>query len=288
MLAVPDSKLDYLHAKLAIDRLIDPSINIAAATREVDQLTVAARNLAGATDNERIKMGVIRRVIYEAGPWNGNRPFTYDLVDPLGEKIHDNLLTTYLATRQGNCVSMPILFLILADRLGLNVSLATAPEHVFVRYTNPEGRVFDVETTSGANAARDEWYREKMPMSDRAVESGLYLRTLSRRENVALFASVEVRNLLEAGRYDDAVTAAAVVLKSAPRDADLLVMEGSAYGHMLNDEFIRKYPSQSAIPANLYPRYAMLGERNAALIDQAEALGWRPPDGQPLGAPHSK
>lgn len=35
------------------------------------------------------------------------------------------LLSRYLDSRRGDCVSMPILFLILADRLGLDVSLST-------------------------------------------------------------------------------------------------------------------------------------------------------------------
>ena len=67
----------------------------------------------------------------ESGPLNVdsayNRPFTYDLKDPLGQQVRSKMLSTYVRTRKGNCVSMPVLFLIVADRLGLKVRLAAAP-----------------------------------------------------------------------------------------------------------------------------------------------------------------
>jgi hypothetical protein len=71
---------------------------------------------------------------------------------------------------------MPILFLIIADRL--DVALVCAPNHIFVRYAAPDGHVFNLETTSGAHPARLDWFRQEMPMSDRALSSGLYMRSI--------------------------------------------------------------------------------------------------------------
>jgi len=151
---VPDRQLDYTSAKLAFDRLIDPAVDEAAIRRELDNLAAQARAIAGPHATDEAKLNAVRRVIYRTGTWNGQNPFSYDLADPLGLNVNNKLLSTYLRTRRGNCVSMPTLFLILADRLGLNVSFATAPLHMFIRYTDPQGRAFDIETTSGANLSK--------------------------------------------------------------------------------------------------------------------------------------
>lgn len=65
---------------------------------------------------------------------------------------------------------MPMVFLILADWLGLDVTLATAPGHVFLRYRTESGRVINIEATSGGHPARDQRFRERMPMTDLALK----------------------------------------------------------------------------------------------------------------------
>jgi regulator of sirC expression with transglutaminase-like and TPR domain len=137
---VPDSRLDYARAKLAFDRIIDPSLNAETTLAEVERLARNATAIAGPDATPQRKLAALRQVIYQSGVWNGNRPFSYDHADPLGINVRNKLLSTYLATRRGNCVSMPILFLLVGERMGLNLSLSTAPLHVFVRYTDPAGR----------------------------------------------------------------------------------------------------------------------------------------------------
>jgi len=65
------------------------------------------------------------------------------------------LLQRYLTTRRGNCITMPILFLALGQRLGLTMTLAEAPLHVFVKYTDDDGAVWNLEATSGGGVTRD-------------------------------------------------------------------------------------------------------------------------------------
>lgn len=96
---------------------------------------------------------------------------------------------------------MPILFLILADRLGLDLSLAMAAAHFFVRWRDEEGRTVNLETTSGANPARDIWLREAVGYTDRGVESGFYMRSLPRREAVAAMALTLVEHLMAERRF---------------------------------------------------------------------------------------
>ena len=207
------SSADTLTTQIAVDRLIDPSVDAQTTSATIDRLTLAAKQFAGPNPDDNHKFAAIRKVIYEAGPWNDNRPFSYDHADPLGSNYHNKLLSTYVKTRLGNCVSMPTLFLIIAERLGLNVAFSTAPLHVFIIYTTPKGTRVNVEATNGGHFERPTRYQETTPMSDRAIASGLYMRRLSHEEGVALQASTVVDALIAQGKYQEAVEVADVILK---------------------------------------------------------------------------
>jgi len=270
------AQTDYLDVAMTLDKLVDPASNTPATAALVNRLVDAARQMAGPKPTDSYKLAAIRKALYVAGPWNYNRAFSYDQADPLGQIGKNKLLSTYVKTRQGNCVSMPILFLIVADRMGLNVHLAAAPLHLFVRYTDASGADHNLEATSGGHEARTEWYRESLPMTDRAVASGIYMRTLSKRESIAEIATIIVEFLIDEHRYQEAIEVADVILAANPRDAYIMVKKGSAIAGLMKTEFTDKYPNPSLVPASLRPRYQMLAAANAKTFKNAEMLGWEP------------
>ncbi|HEV2078272.1 MAG TPA: transglutaminase family protein, partial [Allosphingosinicella sp.] len=189
VLSLPDDRLDYSEAKIAFDCAIDPSIDANAVRAELEAMEAKARELAGPSPDDDANLGALRKLIYESGPWNGHRPFNYDHHDPVGADGCNSVLASCLKTRLGNCVSMPVLFLILGERLGLHLSLALAPGHMLVRYQDQSGHILNLETTSGAFPARLEWLRQEMPMTDLALKNGVYMRSLPKREAVAQMAT---------------------------------------------------------------------------------------------------
>ncbi|WP_161782120.1 transglutaminase family protein [Erythrobacter longus] len=270
--------MSYERAKLTFDALIAPEQDEAAVRAEIDQLAIAATRI-GAGGNDIAELQAVRQVIYEAGAWNGNRPFVYDHDDPYGQTLRNKLLATYFDTRRGNCVSMPILQLIVAERLGLNVSLSTAPLHVFMRYTNPtNGRRIAIESTSGGHPARESEYFEQMGVTQAQVDSGIYLGVLTKRESIAVIASTVTEWLMSEGRYDEAIAVADVLLEYYPTDVHAMLTRGSAHGELLRTEFIERFPNPQLIPPALRPRFQMLASQNAAAFQQAEAWGWNGPE----------
>lgn len=265
---------DFLTAKIALDRLVDPSINPASVEKQVARLADEARKIAGPRASEGAKIDAVRKVIYQAGPWNDFRPFSYDQADPFGQDIRNKLLSTYLRTRRGNCISMPALFLIVGRRIGLNLTLTTAPLHVLVRYTRPGIHPFNIESTSGGSFARDAWYRQKFPMSDRSIQSGVYLRTHTDKQTIALMAHTVVEYLVSAGRNEEAISSADAILAINPRDAHTLTKKGTAIAELMKGEFFDKYPTPDLVPVHLRLRYAELARTNARAFADAEALGW--------------
>jgi hypothetical protein len=195
---------------------------------------------------------------------------------PAAATIAAKLLFHYLRTRLGNCVSMPVLFLILADRLGVDIGLGMAPMHFFLRFRDGNGGEVNLEATSGALPARDAWLREQRGIGEKAVASGLYLRKLGRRESVAAIALTLVEHLMAERRYEEALEAASLIAAHAPLNALAFAHQGQACFHLLRTQFLDPYRSEFLIPLPLRPRYATLLHRNRQAFAAAEALGWEP------------
>jgi regulator of sirC expression with transglutaminase-like and TPR domain len=276
MLGRPDARLDYLDAATTFDRLMDKNSNTSATEAMVARLTDAARQMAGPRPSDAYKLAAVRQAIYVGGAWNYNRAFSYDLADPLGMQLKSKMLSTYVRTRKGNCVSMPTLFLIVADRMGLKVRLGAAPLHLFVRYTDPVGAEHNLEATSGGHEGRIESYRASFPMTDLAIRSGIYMRTLSRRETVAAMASSVLDFLIDERRYQEASDVADSILAANPRDSYAMVKKGTAISGLMKAEYFDRYPNPTLIPPALRPRYAALAMANEKAFRDAEALGWEP------------
>lgn len=267
---------EFLAAKLALDSAVDPAVDTGEVRKEVASLISAARSFAGVGASEGAKIDAVRKVLYEPGPWNGHRPFAYDQSDPLGENVEHKLLPHYLKTRLGNCVTMPTLFMIVGRGIGLDLTLTTAPLHVLVRYSRPGLHPFNIEATSGGGFSRDAWYRQQFPMSDRAIESGLYLRTHTDQETVAVMATTVLDYLASVGRNEEAIKVADAILAANPKDGYTMVRKGSVIAAIMQKEFYSQYSAPAFIPARLRPRYAELAAANAKAFEDAQALGWEP------------
>jgi len=283
ILNAPIDEMSFARAKLAVDEFADSAVDEAATLAELDAMAAIVNKMLSTlppteavTDMEKMK--ALRAFIYEPGWWNGDKPFQYDLVDPFGQQPGAQRLTHYLSSKKGNCVSMPVLFLALGEKLGLKLTLSTAPLHLFVKFTDrATGKTWNLETTSGAGFTRDEHYRKITPMTDEAVANGVYLKTLSRREALALIATGVLDTLLATGRYEEAIAVADVLIEANSADAYALTKKGTAYYRLLERDFIRKYPKESDIPPAELPRAVELNRANAEAFSKAEALGWREP-----------
>jgi regulator of sirC expression with transglutaminase-like and TPR domain len=270
---------DLAGIKFTVDQMADPASDLDAASAELDRLTNALRRMAAGARTGAEKLTALKRLIYEPGTWNENRSFAYDMDDPLGKKPENRYLRKYLASRRGNCVTMPILFVILGQRIGLTLTLAEAPLHLLVKYTDDSGASWNLEATSGGGFARDSHYREMLPMTDKAVEAGTYLRALSSEETAAIAASDVAVHYLHAGRYEQAVVTTRALLRHHPRSAYLLVLKGAAYAQILRRDFIGKYQRESDMTPEIEAYGEMIYAENLAAFAQAEALGWSERDG---------
>lgn len=112
-------------------------------------------------------------------------PFKYDYVDFKAEKDHRNFyITKCLATGYGQCNSLPGIYLVLAEALGAKAYLTLAPQHSFVKYLDNKGGIHNYEPTSNYKID-DKWYQDYFHLSKTAIQSGIYLDTLNKKQIIA-------------------------------------------------------------------------------------------------------
>ncbi len=277
LLNTHEDQIDFLEIKLVIDQIIDPTINIEEIKKHIDVMIQEIHAMGPFTTSLQ-KKDALRQYLYDKGSWNQSKVYTYDFDDPKGINIQNKLLGNYLKSREGNCVSMPILFLILGQKLGLNVTASTAPLHVLVKYTDDEtGYTFNLETTSGAHPARDIWYKEGFHISDLALKQGAYLDKLSKRETVAVMINTLLQYYFEQKMYGQVIALAKLMLKTYPKSVSAIIYISSAYNELLKEHNLWQYRIPSEVPEEKrrlfkYITYYLNGYHDVAL-----QLGWQPP-----------
>ena len=277
ILQTPEADIDLAKAKLTIDHMIDPGIDVAGTLAQLDAMAKELKAVLPAGASRRLTLDALRYHVYQASPWNGNRPFQYDLDDPFGANIRNKLLPTYLATHKGNCISMPMLFIILGQKLGVDVTASTAPNHVFVKYRDDEGKLYTLETTSGAGFTRDVWMRQQYPMTDEALASGIYMRALTKKETVVVMVGTLLEFYGQQGLQPQRIALSNLALEYDPKDVPAILHQHSAYLWFKNLT-INQYLTPDDMPADKRAMAMELEANLRTLYERAYALGWRPLD----------
>lgn len=130
-------------------------------------------------------------------------PFFYDFDDYKGEKDHRNFFVTKaFATGSGQCNSLPAVYLILAEQLGVQAYLSFVPHHALIMYRGNDGSWNNYEVTASTKLS-SKWYKEWLHIKTTAIQSGIYLKPLNKREVVANLA-IDLANgyVRKNGLYD--------------------------------------------------------------------------------------
>jgi tetratricopeptide (TPR) repeat protein len=111
----------------------------------------------------------------------------------------DLFLHTVLERKRGYCLSLSMLYLAIAERIGMPVYGVVVPGHFFVRYDDGK-RQYNIETTSGGAIADDEHYQEKFkpPVGDRTV----YFKNLTKKQSLGCFFNNLGNCYIDRGQLD--------------------------------------------------------------------------------------
>lgn len=97
---------------------------------------------------------------------------------------NDLFLHNVLENKKGYCLSLSVLYLSIAERIGLPMYGVVVPGHFFVRYDDGNKR-FNIETTSNGGIADDDHYIEKFkpPRNSKM----LYMKNLTNKQTLGCF-----------------------------------------------------------------------------------------------------
>jgi hypothetical protein len=111
-------------------------------------------------------------------------PLTYDFDDCWCDKDFEKMFVTKLLnTKTGQCHSMPLLYLIIAQELKTDAYLTIAPVHSYIKF--PVGNfLFSFECTNGVLTA-DDWIVASGYVSSLAVKNKIYLYPLTLKQTIA-------------------------------------------------------------------------------------------------------
>lgn len=112
-------------------------------------------------------------------------PFHYDFNDFRGEgDIKQMFVSKLLRTKLGNCHSLPLLYLIIAEELNTEAFLTFAPEHSFIRFQDNKQNWINIELTNG-RLSSDAWVLGSGFIKSESLNSKIYLDTIDKKQTVA-------------------------------------------------------------------------------------------------------
>jgi hypothetical protein len=132
-------------------------------------------------------------------------PYRYDFNDFMGDKDWSNMFVSkLLKTGKGQCHSLPLNYLCVAEGLNAKAYLAFAPEHSYIIFPDNDGHLWNFETTIGCITS-DKWVMQSGFINSAAVQNRLYMDTLSQKQLLAHCISDLMMGYTRKFYYDDFV-----------------------------------------------------------------------------------
>ena len=112
-------------------------------------------------------------------------PIKYDFEDYHANLNASNYMVSKLLSQNtGQCHSMPLLFLILAEELGTEAFWCFSPSHSFIKFKDKQERWYNIELTQGA-VVTDDFYMNSGFIKSKAIQTGIYLKPLTQKQTIA-------------------------------------------------------------------------------------------------------
>jgi len=119
--------------------------------------------------------------------------------------------------RHGTCSSLPVLYVAVAQRLGYPVDLASAEEHLYLRYEEGTNHLNVDAAGEGFITHPDDEYR-KWPhaLTDEEIKTYGYLQPMSHKQILGAFLTMRAMNFTSARKFDEAADSWAAASRYLP------------------------------------------------------------------------
>ena len=175
VISVENKEIDILKLSLLLSKEVFPDANMIKYTNEINRMVRDIKKVINKKNDPVYRIGVINDYLYKT---NG---YKYDVKD-MGAKLDKNqFITGNIDTKEGSCITMPLLFYVIGKELDLPVTWVRAPEHFFCRYYVDEVSYINIESTSGGKTAIDEVYISDFKITEEELKKNVYMQSLDDR-----------------------------------------------------------------------------------------------------------
>jgi hypothetical protein len=162
-------------------------------------------------------------------------PIKYDFDDFWGRKDWSKMFVTkLLRTRTGQCHSMPLLYLILAEEIGAEVYLAISPNHSYIKFQDENEKWYNLELTNGMLTVSSFIFNSGFIRAE-AMQNKIYMQNLSKKELLSQFYVDLASGYLHKFGYDDFVEKVAnKALELSPNSINANMVKANYNSERLN------------------------------------------------------
>lgn len=193
-LVADDRQFSQLEAAVAIAQDVEPGLDVQGVLAQVDALAARLKQRIAADTAPLQRLRYLNRYFFQELGFAGN---VNDYYDPANSYLH-----RVLATRRGIPITLALIYIEIAQQLGLEARGVSFPGHFLVKLKMSQGEVV-IDPFNGRSLSREDLderiapYRRRHGLLDEAeLPLGLFLQTASAR---AVLARV-LRNLKEIHR----------------------------------------------------------------------------------------
>lgn len=202
-------------------------------------------------------------------------PFGYDFNDVFGHKMPENLFVSkLLSTHKGNCHSMPYLYKILCEEIGIDANLALAPNHVYIKHRSIKDGWYNTELTSRIFPI-DAWIMASGFVHIDAITNGVYMKALDNKESIALVLIDLANNYNAKFPKNDGVfilKCCEKTIKLYPNFATALILRAET--HYKQIEKIQDKVKQDSLFKDLQKEYAHIHQIGYRNMPEDMYLNW--------------
>jgi regulator of sirC expression with transglutaminase-like and TPR domain len=152
-IARPDAEIDLGHAALTVAEDEYPALKPETYLERLDRLAAAARDLSGENPSVYRLLAAINYVLFTQEGYRGDRE---DYYDPRNSFLND-----VIDRRIGIPITLSVLYMEVARRVGLQLHGVGFPGHFLVKYTGNEGE-FVIDPFDGGEVRTFDELQEKL------------------------------------------------------------------------------------------------------------------------------
>jgi regulator of sirC expression with transglutaminase-like and TPR domain len=187
-----DDNMHLFDKILAVNEIFDNSLDVEWTKNEINKMANEIKSEIGNEGNPEIFMNKLQQYFFKEKMFefdnnanlflSGKNP---EATISINDWIDLHSIEKVLKRRKGICISLSLIYLIIAEKLNLPVYGVLIPGHMFVRYEQPGMSGINVETTYSGNEFYDYFSYSGIDILDK--DKIIYGKLLNKRQVIAAY-----------------------------------------------------------------------------------------------------